>query len=225
MENLQPIIEALLFASARPLTFKDLEAILGEISLSDLKDAIEKIKCAYEQTQHGIYLEHVAGGYQFRTKLDKSPWLKKLIQASPHRLTRTQLETLAILAYKQPMTRIEVDAIRGVDSSHLLKVLLDKKLIRIIGVKETPGRSLIYGTTQEFLEFFNLSDLSALPSLEQLKELKGKDMEMPLFAKDTLDSNELEKLKEENKEMSLPLSPSIQDETFENSKENLKKTE
>ena len=103
-------------------------------------------------------------------------------------MSRAQLETLAIIAYKQPVTRIEIDLIRGVDSSHLLKTLLEKKLLKIEGVKEAPGRPLIYGTTPEFLEFFNLPDLSTLPSLEQLRELRGNEKaDMPLFAKDTLD--------------------------------------
>lgn len=203
MHNLCSIIEALIFASDKPITVKEIEAILSEAEAKtdEIKDAICTIQKKYEDLSHGIYLEHVANGYQFRTKLDKAPWIKKFLQERPHRLTRAQLETLAILAYKQPVTKVEVDAIRGVDSFHLVKVLLDKKLIRVVGVKEAPGRPLVYGTTTEFLEFFNLSNLNALPSLKEIQELK--ETQAPLFTKETLDMADLEKLKEENSQLPL----------------------
>lgn len=194
-KHLQSVVEALLFVSEKPLSVKELESFISEASSQELRHALEAIRVSYEPGHHGIYLELVAGGYQFRTKLDKTSWVKKIQEAKPARMSRAQLETLAIIAYKQPVTRIEIDMIRGVDSSHLLKTLLEKKLIKIEGVKEAPGRPLIYGTTPEFLEFFNLSDLSVLPSLEQLRELRGNEKsDMPLFAKDTLDEAQLAQL-------------------------------
>lgn len=212
VNNLQSIIEALLFSSDRSLSSKDLQVFVPETEISEIEEAVGQIQKKFEDASHGIYLEHVANGYQFRTKIDKAPWIKKLLQERPHRLTRAQLETLAILAYKQPVTKVEVDAIRGVDSFHLIKILLDKKLIRIVGVKEAPGRPLIYGTTTEFLEFFNLSSLNALPSLKEIQELKEKiSTETPLFAKDSLDISDLEKLKEENSQ--LPLNQLKDDES------------
>ncbi len=197
-EHLQSVVEALLFASEKPLSVKELGSFISDVSHQELRGALEAIRVSYEPSHHGIYLELVAGGYQFRTKLDKSEWVKKIQESKPARMSRAQLETLAIIAYKQPVTRIEIDLIRGVDSSHLLKTLLEKKLIKIEGIKEAPGRPLIYATTPEFLEFFNLADLSTLPSLEQLRELRGNEKaDMPLFAKDTLDEAQLAELKKD----------------------------
>ena len=191
-DNLQSIIESLIFVSDKPITFKEIKGVFDSSTDGEISEAIEKIKNAYHSNQHGIYLEEVGGGYQFRTKIEKAPWLKKLMKERPTKLTRSQLETLAMVAYKQPVTRVDIDAIRGVDSSHLLKILLDKKLIRILGVKEAPGRPLIYGTTLEFLEFFNLSGLDTLPKLEDLKELKPHmQHDLPLFKQLSL-KNELE---------------------------------
>ena len=116
-------------------------------------------------------LHEVAGGYQFRTHPSTREWVQQLIAGRPVRLSRAQLETLAIVAYRQPITRPEIDEIRGVDSGSTLKVLLDRELIRILGKKEEPGRPLLYGTTKEFLEFFNLSDLRELPTLREFHEL------------------------------------------------------
>lgn len=191
-ESLQSIIEAMIFVSDRPLSIKQLQGLLESVSQEELVHIIEKIKTVYQPGAHGIYLEQVGGGYQFRTKIDKAPWLKKLLTGRPTKLTRSQLEILAMVAYRQPVTRVDIDLIRGVDSTHLLKVLLDKKLIRILGVKEAPGRPLIYGTTPEFLEFFNLNSVEALPKLEDLKELKEHSGNLPLFAKDVLEQKDLE---------------------------------
>ena len=188
-ENLQSIVEALIFVSEHPMTIKQMQSAMDDVSLSELKAALDQIKQAYGVGSHGIYLESVGGGYQFRTKLDKASTIQKWAAAKPIRMTRAQLETLAIVAYKQPLTRIDVDGVRGVESTHILKMLLDKKLIRILGVKEVPGRPLLYGTTPEFLEFFTLRGLDALPTLESLKELKSE--EMPLFARDSLTQEEV----------------------------------
>jgi len=192
LETLQAMVEALIFVSPRAVSLKQLSEVTGA-SQPELNAVLEKLKQAYQPGHHGISLEFVDGGYQFRTKLDQSQWVKKLYEAKPTKMTRSQMETLAIIAYKQPVTRIDVDAIRGVDSSHLLRMLLDRKMIRILGVKEAPGRPLLYGTTHDFLEFFGLGDLSQLPSLESLKELRaaqGKET-MPLFEKDIIEEKDL----------------------------------
>jgi len=180
--TVQSIIEAVIFVSDKPVTIKELESVVNEATKIDIQRAIEKLKTQYKAAHHGISLELVAGGYHFRTKIDKANWMKRLTKMRPVKMTRSQLETLSIVAYKQPVTRVEVDSVRGVDSSHLLKMLLDRKMVRIQGVKEAPGRPLIYGTTDEFLEFFGLSGVDKLPSLEELKELHGpRAPEMPLF--------------------------------------------
>ncbi len=192
LETLQAIVEALIFVSTTPVTLKELGEATGA-SETELHTVLEKLKQSYQRGYHGISLELVGGGYQFRTKLEQGPWIKKLHQTKPVKMTRSQMETLAIVAYKQPVTRIDVDAIRGVDSSHLLKMLLDRRMIRILGVKESPGRPLLYGTTQDFLEFFGLSGMHQLPSLESLKELRVSERRepLPLFEKDIIKEDEL----------------------------------
>src|SRR3990167_6832340 len=117
-ENLQSIVEALIFVSEHPMTIKQMQSAMDDVSLSELKAALDQIKQAYGVGSHGIYLESVGGGYQFRTKLDKAPTIQKWAAAKPIRMTRAQLETLAIVAYKQPLTRIDVDGVRGVESTH-----------------------------------------------------------------------------------------------------------
>ena len=116
----------------------------------------------------------MAGGWQFRTDPRNAPWVGRLLAQKPVRLTRAQLEVLAIVAYRQPITRPEIDEIRGVDSGGTLKGLLDRSLLRILGKKEEPGRPMLYGTTREFLEFFNLKDLKDLPTLREYHELTGE---------------------------------------------------
>src|SRR5262249_52186413 len=124
----------------------------------------------------GVELHQVAGGFQLRTAPENAPWVQRLLQAKPVRLSRAQLETLAIVAYRQPVTRPEIDDVRGVDSGGSLKTLLERQLIRVLGKKEEPGRPLLYGTTREFLEFFNLRDLKDMPTLREFYELSEESM-------------------------------------------------
>ena len=136
-----------------------------------LKKPSKKLVLEYNERQSGIYLQEVAGGFQFRTRPELSPWIKKLKSTKPHSLSPQAMETLAIVAYKQPIVKSEIESIRGVDVGGPLKSLLDKKLIRIVGRKDVPGKPIIYGTTRKFLEVFNLKDLLDLPNLRELKEL------------------------------------------------------
>jgi segregation and condensation protein B len=126
----------------------------------------------YDARGGGICLREVAGGYQFRTRADLSPWIRKLKAGRPAVLSPAALETLAVVAYRQPLVKAEIDRIRGVDASGALKGLLEKKLVRIVGRKDVPGKPIIYGTTRKFLEVFNLKDLSELPTLRELKDLQ-----------------------------------------------------
>ena len=167
--RLQSIVESLLFAADKPLTLKMLGDLLGETELARVRAAVAAVELAQES--RGFQLHQVAGGYQFRTNPDNAQWVQKLLASKPVRLTRAQIETLAICAYRQPVTRPEIDEIRGVDSGGTLKTLLDRSLIRIVGKKEEPGRPILYGTTKEFLEFFNLRDLKDLPTLREFHEL------------------------------------------------------
>ena len=167
--RMQSIVESLLFAADKPLTLKQLADLLGETELARVRAAVAAVELANES--RGFQLHQVAGGYQFRTNPENANWVQKLLASKPVRLTRAQIETLAICAYRQPVTRPEIDEIRGVDSGGTLKTLLDRSLIRIVGKKEEPGRPILYGTTKEFLEFFNLRDLKDLPTLREFHEL------------------------------------------------------
>jgi segregation and condensation protein B len=172
--RLKTILESLLFASDKPLTANRLRQITHAKSNVLVKQLLDELVVEYEN--RGIVLHCVAGAYQFRTHPRTSSWVQKLVAGRPVRLSRAQLETLAIIAYRQPITRPEIDEIRGVDSGGTLRVLLDRHLIRILGKKEEPGRPLLYGTSKEFLEFFNLNELAELPTLREYSELSEDSM-------------------------------------------------
>ncbi|HVK77445.1 MAG TPA: SMC-Scp complex subunit ScpB [Kofleriaceae bacterium] len=171
-ERFTALIEALLFASDKPLTVARLRQLTRVSDTGRIQQALERI--GREHAERGIVLSHVSGGYSFRTHSAFSPWVQQLIQGRPVRLSRAQLETLAIVAYRQPITRPEIDQIRGVDSGATLKLLLDRQLIRILGKREEVGRPLLYGTTKEFLDFFSLNDLRELPTLREYSELSDE---------------------------------------------------
>ena len=171
MENIKAVIEALIFASDTPLALEKICIILSGVEKQEIKEALENLLLEYNERQAGIYLQEVAGGFQFRTRPELSPWIKKLKSTKPHSLSPQAMETLAIVAYKQPIVKSEIESVRGVDVGGPLKSLLDKKLIRIVGRKDVPGKPIIYGTTKKFLEVFNLKNLMDLPNLRELKEL------------------------------------------------------
>ncbi len=171
MENLKHIIESLVFVSETPLSIDRLKTILDDVDRRDIRLALAELQGEYEDRKGGFVLQEVAGGFQFRTHADYSDWIKKLLKPSPTRLSRAALETLAIIAYKQPIIRADVEHIRGVDSGGVLRMLLERKLIRVLGRKDIPGRPMIYGTTKEFLELFNLKDLGELPSPKEISSL------------------------------------------------------
>jgi segregation and condensation protein B len=174
-ERLKSIIESLLFASDKPLPVRRLVELTGERMPEMVTAAIEALRADY--ADRGVVLHEVAGGYQFRTNPINAHWVQQLVAGKPVKLSRAQLETLAICAYRQPITRPEIDEIRGVDSGATLKALLDRSLVRVLGKKEEAGRPMLYGTTKEFLEFFNLKDLKDLPTLREFYELNAESME------------------------------------------------
>jgi segregation and condensation protein B len=171
MENLKAVIEALILTSEAPLTLEKICAVVEDVDKAEIRKVIEELIVEYDERQSGICLTEVAGGFQFRTRPELSSWVKKLKGTKPASLSPAALETLAIVAYRQPIVKAEIESIRGVDVSAPLKGLLEKKLIRIVGRKDVPGKPIIYGTTKRFLEVFNLKDLSELPTLRELKEL------------------------------------------------------
>jgi segregation and condensation protein B len=170
--HLQSIIESLIFVADKPLTLQGIGQLLGENDLTIVRAALAAIEEHY--TARGIQLHQVAGGYQFRSAPQNANWVQKLLAQKPVRLSRALLETLAIVSYRQPITRPEIDDIRGVDSGGTLKTLMERSLVRILGKKEEPGRPILYGTTKEFLEFFNLRDLKDLPTLREFHELSDE---------------------------------------------------
>jgi segregation and condensation protein B len=170
--RLTMIVESLLFASSKPLSVKELRRVLGDPTTRQIQLALKKL---IEDSQaRGVVCQQVAGGFVLRTHPDNASWVQRLLQAKPVRLSRPQLETLAVVAYRQPITRPEIDLVRGVDSGATLKVLLERELVQIVGRKEEPGRPLLYGTTIKFLEFFNLTSLRDLPDLREFKELSSE---------------------------------------------------
>jgi segregation and condensation protein B len=151
-----------------------LRHLTGERKLDLIQAALDSLVEDYRE--RGVVLGELAGGYQFRTHPQSAEYVQRLIAGRPVRLSRAQLETLAIIAYRQPVTRPEIDEIRGVDCGGTLKLLLDRSLIRVLGKKEEPGRPLLYGTSREFLEFFNLKELRDLPTLREFHELSEESM-------------------------------------------------
>ncbi len=170
MDDLRQLVEAFIFASASPLSLERL-SVLTEQPKVEITSTIEQLQMQYNNPECGLYLAEVAGGYQFRTVAEFAPWLKKLNKDRPTRFSSAALETLAIIAYRQPATRAEIEYLRGVDSGGVMKTLLDKNLLRILGKKDVPGRPLMYGTSRQFLEMFGLRDLNDLPTLKEFAAL------------------------------------------------------
>lgn len=166
------ILEALLFVSQDPLTVDRLAAALEGATKAEIQRALRGLQEDYEREGRGLQLVEVAGGFQLVTRAEHAAWVKRLekVKAAP-RLSRSALESLAIIAYKQPIVRAEVEQIRGVETSGVLRTLLERKLVRIVGRKDVPGRPIMYGTTKYFLQHFGLRDLSELPPLREFKEL------------------------------------------------------
>jgi segregation and condensation protein B len=167
--SLKLIVEALLFASDRPLSAREIKTWLSDETPSDIRQALTELQAEYDATERSFVLKEVGQGYQFRTKSEYGPYVLRMLKTSPTRLSRAALETLAIIAYKQPILRQEVERLRGVDAGGILRTLLEKNLIRILGRERIPGRPLIYGTTKKFLEVFDLKDLESLPNLKEIK--------------------------------------------------------
>ncbi|MDA8387794.1 MAG: SMC-Scp complex subunit ScpB [Nitrospiraceae bacterium] len=164
------MMEALLFAGSGPLGIKVLLEITG-LPETEIEDLMDELVEEYRQRQGGMLISRLAGGYAMHTNPDYSGWAGKLNAsgAAKAKISPASLESLAIIAYKQPITKAELEAVRGVNSDGVMKTLLDRRLIRIVGRKEAPGKPLLYGTTQEFLMHFGLKDLAGLPTLRELE--------------------------------------------------------
>lgn len=172
-QQLEHIIEAALFAAQKPLSVKELTSLFDESdcpSPGEIQDAIKRIEKVYET--RGIHVFKLNGSYSFRVNIDLGPWVSKLWDEKPARYSRAFLETLAIIAYRQPVTRGEIESIRGVAvSSHITKTLEERGWIRVVGHKDVPGKPALLATTKEFLNYFNLASLEDLPPLTEIKDL------------------------------------------------------
>lgn len=185
IEKIKTIIEALLIVSEDGLNREDLQRAIESADLKDIEESLRLLKEEYAAPQRGFNLAEIAGRCRIVSKPEFMPWIGNLYQKDPGRLTGPSLETLAIIAYKQPVTRAEIENIRGVNLGGMLKTLLDKELIQIKGRKDVPGRPLVYGTTEKFLELFGLNSLEDLPALREFTEEDleyGRSPKNPLLA-------------------------------------------
>lgn len=178
--SLPNILEAAIFAAGRPLSKADLLNLFEENerpTSPELQAALVSLQEKYQDS--GIELRELASGFQFQAKTEFSPWLVKLWEERPQRYSRAFLETLALIAYRQPVTRAEIEDIRGVTvSSNIIKTLMEREWIKVLGYKEVPGKPALYGTTRTFLDNFNLKSLDQLPTLAEIKDLESQERKL-----------------------------------------------
>lgn len=186
-EEIRSIIESLLFVADGPQTLQRFAEVLDGVDRETIQSIVNELQIELETQNRGIRLAEVAGGYQMRTPKSNADWVKKFLGGRPSRMGKATLETLAIIAYRQPITKAEIEAIRGVDVDGVIGTLLERSLIRAVARKDVPGRPFLYGTTPEFLQLFNLKDLSQLPTLKEMEEIS-----LPEIPGDTISLDHLE---------------------------------
>jgi len=178
-QEIRAVLEALVFASPHPITPRQIGEVLGGVPKAAWEAALQELKDEYARDGRGLQLVEVAAGYQITTRPEYNDWVRELLDPrAPTRLSIQALETLAVIAYKQPVTLPEIIDLRGVKSGGVIKTLLEKRLIRITGRKEVVGRPMLYGTTREFLLQFGLKDLSELPRIEEFAEVLGEEVDV-----------------------------------------------
>jgi len=178
-EEIRAIVEALTFVSKEPVTMKELARMFKGVDKAVIEAQIEELKTLYAADNRGLQFIEVAGGYQITSRPEHNEWVRELLDPrSPARLSTQALETLAVIAYKQPATLPEIIELRGIKSGGVVKTLLERRLIKIVGRKEVVGRPLLYGTTKEFLLQFGLKDLEDLPKIEDFAEILGEDVDV-----------------------------------------------
>jgi segregation and condensation protein B len=171
-DSLKPVLESLIFAADSAISFEKLAGILEGEERAIIREALGDLIEDYRAKAGGFLIEEVGGGFQFRTNPEFAPWLRKFFKIGMQKISKAAMESLAVIAYKQPVTRGEIEAVRGVDSGGVLATLMEKRFIKIVGRKEVPGRPVVYGTTKEFLETFDLKDLSCLPTLKDIQKME-----------------------------------------------------
>ena len=178
MEEIKNIIESLLFVAGEPLSIDHINNILIQAGKKEIRNALFELSKEYEARKGGFYLREVAGGYQIRTRPEYREWINRLIQPKALRLSKAALETLAIIAYKQPVTRPMIEEVRGVNSDGVVRNLLSKGLIEEVGRAEGVGRPILYSTTTEFLNHFGLTSIKELPPFEIPMEISGEEIKL-----------------------------------------------
>jgi segregation and condensation protein B len=186
-EEVKSILESLLLVADGPQSIRRFSEVLDGVGEDTIESALRQLQSELDMQNRGIRLTEVAGGYQLRTPKVNADWVKKFLGGRPARMGKATLETLAIIAYRQPITRAEIEAIRGVDVDGVIATLLERNLIRAVARKDVPGRPFLYGTTPEFLQLFNLQDLSHLPTLKEMEEIS-----LPEILPDTIALDHLE---------------------------------
>ena len=172
------IIEAVIFAADGPVSLEQLGQLLETLDGNAVVKAVRELQQEYEKTRRSFQIVEIANGFQLRTRHEYAPWIKKFYTTEiSSRLSVSALEALAIIAYKQPATRAEVEEVRGVNSDSVIRTLLERNLIRLLGRKQAPGMPMLFGTTTEFLMHFGLRDLSELPSVEEIETMLGTPKE------------------------------------------------
>lgn len=169
--RLKSIVESLLFVAESAVALERMSAVLEGVDRKEIRSVIEELRSEYESQERGVRLFEVAGGFQMRTPKENADWVKNLLRGRAARMSRATLETLSIVAYKQPVTRVEIENVRGVNVEGVLSTLMERRLVRIVGRKDVPGRPFLYSTTREFLELFSLKDLTGLPTLKEMEEI------------------------------------------------------
>jgi segregation and condensation protein B len=177
--EIKAVLEAIIFASAHPVTPREIGQVLGGVPSDDWRASLTELQADYARDGRGLQLVEVAAGYQITTRPEYNDWIRELVDPQkPTRLSIQALETLAVIAYKQPATLPEIIELRGVKSGGVIKTLLEKRLIKIMGRKEVVGRPILYGTTKEFLLHFGLKDLTELPRIEEFAEVLGEEVDV-----------------------------------------------
>jgi segregation and condensation protein B len=188
-EDVKSILESLLLVADGPQSVQRLSEVLEGMDKGTIESALKELQSELETQNRGIRLAEVAGGYQLRTPKANADWVKKFLGGRPARMGKATLETLAIIAYRQPITRAEIEAIRGVDVDGVIATLLERNLIRAVARKDVPGRPFLYGTTPEFLQLFNLQDLSHLPTLKEMEEISLPEVSGDMISLDQLEES------------------------------------
>jgi segregation and condensation protein B len=191
-QQLKSAIEAILFVAGNPLSLDRLNGLFEDAGQERIAAQLALLGREYDDRGAGIMLAEVAGGYQLATRQEHAPWIRKFKSVKvSSKLSRPALETLAIVAYKQPITRTEVETIRGVNIGGIMRNLMERRLVKIVGKKDVPGKPMMYGTTPEFLQYFGMKDLSSLPTLKEFQELETAEEvmeEMPVADGGTAES-------------------------------------